>query len=369
MTLSGSAGGPARRLRLPALAAVVVLLGCPPGPLPDPTPPPSPLPPPVVSDMTIDFPNAGAGDRPLVLYSGFRQGACRRYEPHKATSSSSVPLSFVGWDPTCRTEIDVMMPGFGVFGRLVDPSVPADVAWFQNGLSLAHLSIMLPDLTPVAVKFWIVASGSTEVTEATAFLATQRIEANALYDDLGAGFVINAVTPDGTLSTVPAGLCDDLAGVIAAGYQANAINVYLIKGDPTIYAWNCWLYGHQEITFVAWGNENTPDVALAHELGHTLGLIQPSDPAIGGHVNCMGPPWDCAIAPFTKLNLMYSGGQPYDNISVGQIYNMNFAAKSWLNMGISPRPVVQPCQDMWGSGSGPGTPICPALNLFVPGWP
>jgi hypothetical protein len=337
-----------------SLASVGVVMSCASCQAPPP-PPPSPQ-----SDVVVTFPNATSGDRPLLLYSGMRQGVCRQFEPYVGTPS--ITLSLVSWNSTCPVELDVFAPYFGAFGRVLAENALADVDWFQTALSTASLSIPLPELVPVPVAVWLVAK-SVDRPKAQAAYDRELSNAQPILADWGAGFTI--ANTSGTVS--PTGFTPACSSSVAissrpSGYDPAAINVYLVEyvnGSITGYAEDCWIWQHPEIVFVSWGNSDTPDDALAHELGHVLGLTIPTDPTIGGHTDF--------VSGFDDYNLMVSGADGYKNISVGQLYGMNFGSRSWLNRpAAGPKAVSRTCQDSWGPG-GPGE--CPALTFFQPGWP
>jgi hypothetical protein len=97
------------------------------------------------------------------------------------------------------------------------------------------------------------------------------------------------------------------------------------------------------------------DPALVHEIGHSLGLIAP-------------PIWSHTylVPGFASGNFM-STEPDITNVSIGQLYRMNFSNDSWLNSGMSAfkRPEARACQATWDAGE------CPALKLVAPagGWP
>jgi hypothetical protein len=94
---------------------------------------------------------------------------------------------------------------------------------------------------------------------------------------------------------------------------------------------------------------------LAHELGHTFGLIAPRIGSGGGHSN--------AIGSFGQDNIMWNATDETirfnrNRFSIGQLFRMNLDIGSWLNNGglVSTAVHVRDCQ----TGTGEGT--CPALD-------
>jgi hypothetical protein len=339
-------------LRRFALVAVAGVSACPqfcPGPAPVTTGP---------GPLEVKFPGLADGDRPLLLFSGTREGACVQFEPHIGTPA--LLLANVSWVPSCPVEIDALAPGHGSYGRIADPLAPGGSAWFTTALSAGTLSITLGPVAPIPVAIWIVAARGDRVT-AEALRDRQLSSAGPILEDFGPGFVLESASAFLNVGDVnPDCASADEISANPAVHDPKSINVYYVenyKNRPySSYARNCWMEGQPGIIFVSWANENTPDVALAHEIGHALGLDSPPSP-VGGHTN--------NVAGFDEFNLMYSGAPTVTNVSVGQSYATNFAAASWLNRpaAAAPSPVVRTCQDSWLDGP------CPTLKLFVPSWP
>lgn len=313
--------------------------------------------------VTVRFPNAGASARPLLLFSGMLAGACVAYQPF--VGSPTVQLDAVSRSDDCRTEIDVFTSGFGAYAKYVSPGDAAAVAWFDGAITSGSVGIVLGQLQPVDVSIWLVASGA-DVVKAETAAAEQLLHAGPILEKMGAGVALmtrSAIVAPSDLD--PA--CNN-AGVIKGGskFDAGRLNVYftrILDNSTWFYAMNCWIQGFPDVIFISYENEYTPIVALAHEVGHALGLVRPAGTfnQVGGHTQFytgINP------SPFHDDNLMWSGAADIDNISIGQMYHMNFDVLSWLNTsGVWARPLVQDCQVTWDAGA------CPALSMFVAGWP
>jgi hypothetical protein len=315
---------------------------------------------PAAQDVFVHFPGANNDERPLLLYSGRRDGKCRKFEMHVGKDMPDLTLENTSYDSACPVEVDVFAPGFGAFGRSLTDSNVADKAWLDGGLSSGKMEIPLPSHAPVPVTIWIVASAA-ERGKAVSLFDRQMSIAEPILKEMGAGLLVTypGGLQDLVLSAKPDCKDGDGMSADAARYTAHTLNVYYVKNYLNAaygsYAITCWLEGHPEIIFVSWGNQNTPDIALAHEFGHALGLTHPN--SIGGHT------YD--VSGFNDYNLMRTGAASITNISVGQMYHMNFSADTWFNGGLSstPRAVIHKCQDTWNTGP------CAKLKLFKSKWP
>ena len=347
---------------------VVTLAGCP-GSCPrTPTPPPDllrtrlptpvPVPPPSVpdvADIVVSFPGA-AETRPLLLYSGSRDGSCRHFEPF--VGQPNVLLMGVAYDPGCPAEIYVFARGSSAFGLVVDPLKPGSELWLKDALASKTLSVPLAPPVQLPLHLWLVADAA-DVTEATDLRDRLLNKAYPIMDALGTGVTLDTITSV-LASTAIKYDCDDFAAIISksAVYDVNRLNVYLVRNyleSDWTPAYNCIDVLHPEIIFISWGYANQQDPTLAHEIGHSLGLTHPL--SLWGHT--------IGVAPFKNGNFMWNGADITD-VSIGQLYAMTFSRDSWLNSDKSAfkRPDSRLCQDSWSAGS------CPALDAFVAGgWP
>lgn len=317
---------------------------------------------PTSTSVSVQFLNVPASARPLLLYSGERSDGCRKYEPHVGSRSPTITLTGLSYDPACGLEVDVFAPGFGAYGLRLRSS-SADTAWVETAVEHGTVKISLPAMTKLPTTVWIVATGASDIALARTMYERHLESAQPILEDLGAGVKLRpfpkeiapgALAPD----------CDasDVIRTTPGIYKTATLNVYYVQNYLNVefssYAIDCWIQGHPEIIFVSWGNENNPDVALAHEVGHALGLIHPKvGGVVGGHTN--------DVPGFDDFNLMISGAPSVTNISIGQLYAMNFGRVSWFNRvgSSSPKPVTRNCQDSWGTGP------CPRLPFFLLGWP
>jgi hypothetical protein len=122
------------------------------------------------------------------------------------------------------------------------------------------------------------------------------------------------------------GVCDS-AQVIRhtpALYQRGVINVYFsADAYAATYGHDCVEVGAQDVVFVY---RDAKLATLAHEVGHALGLWTPK----WGHPSAFttSPP---PTPPWPAGNLMMSNVDAVTDISLGQLYRMNFDARSLLS--------------------------------------
>lgn len=343
MTLTGRGG------RLVGMILVVTLAGCPASCTPTPTPPPA-------ADILVSFPDAD-DPQPLLLYSGSRDGSCRHFESY--VGAPDVLLTGVAYDPGCPAEIYVFARGKGAFGLVVDPAKPGTELWLTAALASKSLSIPLASPIPLPMHLWLVADG-TDVTTATDLRDRLLGKAYPILDALGTGVTLDTISSVLSSGSIEYD-CSAAAEIVAnpASYDEFRLNVYFVKNyqySDWTPAYNCVDVLHPEIIFISWGYDNVQEPTLAHELGHSLGLIHPL--ADWGHTFAF-------TTQFESGNFMWDGPE-ITNVSIGQLYAMNFSRDSWLNTDKSAfkRPEARSCQDNWSSGD------CPALDRFVPGgWP
>lgn len=317
-------------------------------------------PPAATNDITVSFLGASSANSPLMLYSGIESGTCEKYKAFVA--SPTIFLNDVTFLSSCQVEIDVFAPGFSAWVGSIDASVPGSESWLTEAIGSGSLAVAMSSLTSLPLRLWIVAGSTGDKALAESMRNRLLDKAYPVFDALGIGFTFDTMSTPLASLPVPKPECAQAAAIAAnpAIYDATRINVYFVRNYanfPISPAMNCWLVQHPEIIFISWGHPNVVDPTLAHELGHALGLVHPSvNGTVGGHTNY--------VAGFDAYNFMATNTD-VTNVSVGQLYAMNFSSDSWVNRPGSPlvRPIVRECQDDWGAG------LCPALTMFVPGWP
>jgi hypothetical protein len=322
-----------------------------------PVPPVPPIPPASTADVTVTLTGLMAGSPALLLYSGREGTECVEYKPYVV--SNSVVLDDVSYDEDCPVEITAFAPEIGAYGNNVDPSVPGDETWLTDAIATGALTIVMPGQTSLPLKIWLVADAGDigGVEDLRDRLLDKAFPVLATY---AAGVTLDTASSILNPSGIP-DRCSD-AGTIAGNpaiYDGSKLNVYFIKHYSGVVngsdGYNCWMESHPEIMFVSWNNDDVTDPTLVHELGHALGLMHPRIP-LGGHTY--------GISGFGASNLMATNSDVTE-ITVGQLYAMNFGGDSWMNRTGSPfrKAIVKFCQDVWGEGE------CPSLKVKQAGWP
>jgi hypothetical protein len=316
-------------------------------------------------DLVVTFSGTIPSDRPLLLYSGKRDGACRSFETHVGTASPTITLTQVSWDPACPAEITVFTKGYASTIKNVTPG-SADESWWLGKLGAGSVDLPMQPLITVPVTIWLVAPTLTGQDSARD-MYNEQASHTTVFETLGAGITFN-FTVKPLAGAFPAECNAANVATISSNpaiYDAGSLNVYYMEvygGSVTAYGQHCWEVDHNEIIMIAYANENVADVTLAHEFGHSLGMIHPKGVgnAIGGHT-------EDPSSGFAQGNLMFEWPEPdkIDHIGIGQLYAMNYSKDSWLNGLFSgmARPVIRDCQDSWSVG------VCPKLSLEHTGWP
>jgi hypothetical protein len=120
-----------------------------------------------------------------------------------------------------------------------------------------------------------------------------------------------------------------IAGATGMAPVEGKLNIYYVNdiGDAIRgLTCNASQNRHEDLVYVAW-SWHSP-TTLAHELGHSLGLLFPHD----GHTE--------DLSGFDRTNVMASflddaHSAVRDHISLGQAFRMNVDAASWLNVPAS----------------------------------
>jgi hypothetical protein len=283
-------------------------------------------------------------------------GTCVQYA--RFVGTPTVTLDEVSYDSACPVEIDVFARGLGAYARTIDPGQPGDEDWLLQAIETGGLTIGLNVPTRVPLRLWLVAAAGDQARVRS--LRDELLDkAYPVLDHFGTGLWLDTASAE--LAPIALDPDCDKAGAISTNssiYDAARINVYFVKAYLDIKdltpAMNCWIEGHPGVVFISWSYANMERPTLAHEIGHALGLIHPE--SLGGHTY--------EEEGFDRYNFMATGSD-VTNVSIGQLYAMNFSSDSWLNRSGSSfvRPVVRTCQDTWDTGT------CPELKLFQPGWP
>lgn len=306
----------------------------------------------------VQFSGPSAADPALLLYSGREGVDCVRYSA--SIANPTVTLDDVSWDPSCPVELTAYAPLFGAYAIDIDPSESGSSDWLLEAIDNGELTISMPGLFRLPLKIWIVADEAAHIATAEAMRDRLLNKANAILEMSGSGFTTDTAPTTVLDPATVAVRCADAHMISSkpAIYDDSRINVYFIRAYNDVLdltqAYNCWEHNHPGIIFVSWGHSNVLSPTLAHELAHALGVIHPK--AVGSHTY--------EVDGFVAGNLLW-GSAEITNVTIGQLYAMNYSADSWLNRtgSSSARPIVKTCGDTWDAAP------CVSLKMLVGGWP
>jgi hypothetical protein len=331
----------------------------------------------------VDFPNppVDGNHHGAVLFSGWRNGWCRT--DVLCTGNSSVYLGDVRWRSDQFRVFDLSH-----FCSKWELTVFASDRAPTRLYSTEGFSFPSPD------QNWLDAQKQVKVTlweidpDAWTRHAADSLRAKTIFAGAASGItltVTNLPSPNVTLTPkngsyyecdakpsggAPADGDPSRARQRSTGYDPASINVYYVSEvRAPAQAWTCGdannPAGAWDVIFIG---RNHLAHALAHELGHALGLNRTATlpnsgtPVFTGDIDEL----DMENA-FGTGNLMVYGNTNPTALTIGQIYRMHFDARSWLNRGQAAVDNGYPraCQD---SPVSQGT--CPPLALSPPeGWP
>lgn len=262
----------------------------------------------------------------------------------------------------CASSLSVTFPSEGVVRWASAPAGP-DCSWelaafsrFQGMLLLTPVSggsdapmtrdePLAPTLR-VPVRAWVYSGGDDVAQDLRVdlTLASLMLELNRV------GVVLDLVE---SVTVLPASHdpridegCTSIAAWANAGhpyYAPDTLNVYAgldIVGWGNAGGLSCFgSYARPNVIFVAFDLTKHKHWALAHEVGHALGLQGSC-----GHTN--GGP----CGGFDSRNLMWDAAPDAGRslFSLGQAYRMNVADSSWVNLvGLRRGLPVKTCQRCW----------------------
>jgi hypothetical protein len=336
----------------------------------------------------IDLSSLGLLSTPpaAVLFSGYRNGRCE--DDLICTAAGDLvwlgdlgwATSYNYWGNSCSDREMVVFAG----GHAPTPLRP----------TMADVPPITPTLAPPAIlslAVWVKGSDPTLGVDVSAEARLSDangdlVNTQQIFDMLGAGITLDYtvkplpwVIPETVKDIYGQATCDLaqtlMEGVNETGGRAemqdpSKLNVYFV--DSLKYALDgqaC--YGAKNpkvdryVIFVA--QVGHMPSTLAHEIGHTLGLVMRATMPNGSEGMDEGDVNELALDPYLPVdNLMYSGVGNVGQITVGEIYRMHFDQRSWLwHNGTPGGGYPLDCQPSPVAG-GP----CPPLTLHpVRGWP
>jgi hypothetical protein len=304
--------------------------------------------------------------RVLAVYHASIPGQCR----WDSTCVGPVPLTLAPLPPggCAPAELAAFSPGSDAGAA---PDCPGQAGDDQRCGGRQELSLQAPDA--VAVALWVVAP-KDELPEELVLVAHEFEHANGAFARAGAGVVVRyAVT--GLASDVQADSariahigegCGSAPSVRSDGtvFTPGAVNIYYLSrpSDGTLDAGGSCPPPYADAAYVDLSQRRP--ALLAHELGHSLGLVTPG--YAQGNVEGL-PDYAAHTAdPEFRDNLMNGSVVTVENVWAGQIYRLHFdAQRAWLQLHpTTTAPTFgHPCQDS-ETAEGP----CPALTLRIRSW-
>jgi hypothetical protein len=306
----------------------------------------------------LRFVNATPEDHPVLVFSGWRDGACRRTELYPLRQPGRVRLGrLLPARSECPAEIVAFRDAMGVVATPW-PSVPTAGA----GVERHDLQIRFPPMRRLPLALWILSDD-----HATPEWVEEQVRtANDLYAQLRVGVYLDTVVGRRTRSTALdaafAQKCDGIAQLQASGlYDRRRVNAYFfLPENSSTLGRMCEGEGYPEAVFVA--SDRFP-ATLAHELGHVMGLLEPH----GGDLYDV-PGFRHEDCPTCDANLMIAGIDPVEDLTVGQNFRMSLDGRSWWNAFPTGGPIRPFPHMMKSCQTGETAPLtedwpCPKLAL------
>jgi len=287
---------------------------------------------------SVAFLNTSLAQRPVLLFSGWVDGKCQRFMPVRAVTSTTVPIGSV-WAgyPWCPAEVVAFAQGSGAVASPW-PGRPGSTLTLTSDV----LQVPLPWPRALKVHLWIFDGGGAVPDWVNEDVQT----AQDLFPAFGVGVVLDTLAsvspPSDALIQAFKKECDGFDVLSATGYDPDRLNIYLMIVDGMWgQGMSCAKDGHPDVALV-WSDQYR--AALAHELGHLMGLLEPS--AYSGHTVGL-PGFRDGDCPGCGANLMIASIDEVKDVSLGQVFRMNLDSDSWWNLGVgSPfAGSTRTCQD------------------------
>lgn len=312
----------------------------------------------------VSFVNAGPEKHPVLLFDGWRDGACRNDEVIASSEPGRIRIGRVlPFHPACPAEFVAFAQGMGAVARRW-PGEPTDDAWLRG----KELRIRFPVAESLAVTFWVLTPDGVSIPES---LVLQIDAASQVFSNfrVGARLAIE-LRP---LQDTPAreslfeGYCQGIDALRDAGlFSQGRVNVYVYFHSDAVdpFGRNCdGVDGRSDVIFLYKTNYST---TLAHELGHAMGLLDPDQGDVDEESGFTPP----CPSPACDMNLMTEAIDEVKDVTLGQLFRMNLDSSSFWNRFQSAGPfpeMVRACQG--GTVAQMSIGPCPNLALRQPNYP
>jgi hypothetical protein len=290
---------------------------------------------PTSGEDRVDLTNNTGNDPTIVLMSERKSsGSGCEWNTARATDSVGVGNKVPGGSGSCKSSVSVFSDDNAMAFVNTDTSTNGSAAWTQNPGDVVPITLQPPLVEDMNV--YVLGGGSLDLAYGAVDFANERFNANNV------GIQFNAVVTSPSAPDPPV----DCLTTTPSPYTEGRVNVYYVADTNRL---TC--RGNPNVVFVGGPADVT---VLAHELGHSLGLL------------------DFGYGSSFSNNIMQDTGTTRDQLLDGQVFRMNMHCGSSLH-----RNKVRGEPDSWpwkkcsstasqtACGTAPLDTTCPPVNQNV----